>query len=148
VDAASELLTEREDVAKARSRCRAAVEALTAAMITLEEVPSELTTSLAAAGASSADLVAAALGGGQAGGSSSGFGGFMPQPERLPLNAADRHPSMHMAAQIATATTLLVPVGGNKGRSELPAVVDSDGELVINGTGVVKSVQITVDETD
>ncbi|GBF90976.1 hypothetical protein Rsub_03831 [Raphidocelis subcapitata] len=64
---AGELLRERDDVARSRARCKAAVAALQAAAETLESVPSELSASMAAA--------ADGPGGGRPGGGGGGGGG-------------------------------------------------------------------------
>lgn len=123
---ASELLTEREDVAKARSKCVAAVAALQAASETLEDVPAELTNTIM-------NTVQAQSAGDA---SSSGSGSmFLPAPERHQLGPADRHPSMHIAAQIATATSLMVA-----GTAATAAAVAAEGAAVGVLNGVAQGV--------
>jgi hypothetical protein len=134
---ASELLQEREDVAKARIRCRAAVEALTAAMETLEDVPAELTSTLLNSEAS--DGPGAPGGGGGAGPMGKMMAGTIGEGGRHALSGADRHPSMHIAAQIATATTLtMAPVGGGfREVAQIATVREEDGSAV---QGMVEAV--------
>ena len=138
---ASELLQEREDVAKARIRCRAAVDVLTAAMETLEDVPAELTSTLLNSEGPDAG------GPGGAGGGPMGklLQGAVGEGRQL-LSGADRHPSMHIAAQIATATTLtMAPVGGGfREVVQIATVREEDAAvgLVESAMNGVKSVQI------
>ncbi|KAF6266400.1 hypothetical protein COO60DRAFT_451662 [Scenedesmus sp. NREL 46B-D3] len=75
--------------------------------------------------------------GGPAGGFGPGFGSSSEDtpPARRGFNAADRHPSMHIAAQIASATQLtMVPAaasvgpaaGGGSAGSGLPSILEVD----------------------
>jgi hypothetical protein len=150
---ASELLAERDDVAEARGKAAAAVEALSAAQATLDEVPGALAATLAAAAASTSDGQGG--GGGGSGSSTAGFGGAFSAaalaaasgggegssgPKRRPLTAADRHPSMNIAAQIASSTSVNMVVkaaaaahpkapgagGEGAGASGLPAILEVD----------------------
>ncbi|WIA15453.1 hypothetical protein OEZ85_002099 [Tetradesmus obliquus] len=129
---AGELLQEREDVARSRGRAQAAVEALQAANATLEDVPSELAATMASVqeGRPGGDV--------PAGGFGPGFGSSSSEdapPTRRGFNVADRHPSMHIAAQIASATQLtMVPAAagvgpasaGNAAASGLPSILEVD----------------------
>eukprot|EP00878_Enallax_costatus_P013508 GHUV01014123.1.p1 GENE.GHUV01014123.1~~GHUV01014123.1.p1 ORF type:complete len:883 (+),score=283.34 GHUV01014123.1:471-3119(+) len=143
---ASELLAEREDVAKARQRAATAVEALQAANNTLDDVPSELAATLAnVQEVRGSEIV-------PRGSITSSFAGFGASdasdgslgPARRGFGA-ERHPSMHIAAQIASATTLtLVPpaaaaaVAGSGTSGGMASIIEGpeDGGVSVVMTGV------------
>eukprot|EP00775_Hariotina_reticulata_P001703 gene1703-2048_t len=156
---AEELLCEREDVVRSRARAAAAVDALQAASNTLDDVPSEL----------AATIANSHLGSDRGGESHTELA--LPARSR-PAFGAERHPSMHIAAQIASATTLtMVPAAAaaaervqhqaGAGLSGLPAIIemssgtaagdDGSGSTVVavmngvGGGGIGKAVTIKVE---
>jgi len=158
---AEELLAERDDVAEARKKAQTAVEALQAASSTLDSVPSELAATIASTAASSSSR-------NPKGGSSrgvEGFGGAFgvengSSGSRRPVFGAERHPSMHIAAQIASATSLnmvgpaavAAVVGGNGAGSDgLPSILEvdvavADAAAADGGPESVRAFQVEIEE--
>lgn len=134
-------------MAKARQRAATAVEALQAANNTLDDVPSELAATLATVqdGRPGSELVprGSVSGFGSGFGSSDGADGNLVPARRA--FGAERHPSMHIAAQIASATTLtLVPpaaaaaaISGPSSGSGMASILENaeDGgvSVIMNG---------------
>lgn len=137
-------------MAKARQRASTAVQALQAANSTLDDVPGELAATLATVhdGRLGSELVprGSVTGGfGPGFGSSDGADGTL-----VPRRAfgAERHPSMHIAAQIASATTLtLAPpaaaavVSGLNGSPGMASILEGpeDGGVSVVMNGVSSS---------
>jgi len=113
-----DLLAEREDVMAQRRACKEALGALQAAVKALEELPNELAGSSATAGSAPIPMLGASTGSTQG----SGFGSAFLQPAQTPYGALglgydpavaalpsgagmDRHPSMLVAARVATVAT-------------------------------------------
>jgi hypothetical protein len=130
------LLCEREDVVRSRARAASAVDALQAASNTLDDVPSEL----------AATIANAHLGSERGGESHTELA--LPARSR-PAFGAERHPSMHIAAQIASATTLtMLPTAAAvtaaaeraqhqnvTGLSGLPAIIEMGSGTAVGDDG-------------
>jgi hypothetical protein len=171
-------------VAEARSKAAGAVEALSSAQATLDDMPSALAATLVATAAAASDvnasagksgslsgadggfggaLTAAAIAaaGGADGGGGGGSGGSSGTTRRPSFGASDRHPSMHIAAQIASATSVNMVAkvaaaavvrdgGGGGGGDSLPSILEVDvaaGDSAGNGALGLRSFQCEVLES-
>lgn len=151
-------------MAEARKKAQTAVEALQAACSTLDSVPSELAATIASTAASSSSQ-------NPKGGSSrgvKGFGGAFgvengSSGSRRPVFGAERHPSMHIAAQIASATSLNMvgpaavaavvgsSAGNGAGSDGLPSILEvdvavADAAAADGGPQSVRAVQVEIEE--